>query len=241
MNGAISTVILAAGLGTRLREVSDGLPKAMVKVAGLSLLDHSLKFASALSPDRILVVGGFQIELLKQHVPPIEASPYRLLENVNYWQGNLYSVITALPELTESFYITNADHIFPPESAHLFSTEGDVITIFADRGRTIGDDDMKVKLGPDGGVRLISKTLEDYDHGYIGVTFVPTSAMLRYREACSTVWKADPDVATAERVIQYLCDQGERVECRVIDRIKWFEVDTPFDFEVAEYGLGARV
>jgi len=68
-------------------------------------------------------------------------------------------------------------------------------------------------------VRLISKTLEDYDHGYIGVTFVPTSAMSQYREACSTVWKADPEIATAERVIQYLVDRGQRVECRVIDGI----------------------
>ncbi len=241
MNGPVSTVILAAGLGTRLQEVSEGQAKAMVKVAGLRLVDHALKFATALSPNRIFVVGGFQIENLRQHVPSVPVSPYQLLENVQYRLGNLHSVLTALPELDESFYITNADHIFPPTSAHLFAPHSDTVTIFADRGRTLGEDDMKIKLATNGAVRSISKTLVDYDHGYIGVTFVPLSMLPRYREACWAVWSADPQIATAERVIQYLCDHDDRVECHVIDQITWFEVDTPLDFEVAEFGLGSRV
>jgi len=63
MRGTI--VILAAGLGTRLGALTKETPKALVSVAGEPLLSRAVRFAKSLSPDRIIVVGGYCFAAVK--------------------------------------------------------------------------------------------------------------------------------------------------------------------------------
>ena len=52
---SVSLVILAAGMGTRM---NSDIPKVLHHVAASPLLHHAMSSAAALSPDRIVVVGG---------------------------------------------------------------------------------------------------------------------------------------------------------------------------------------
>jgi UDP-N-acetylglucosamine diphosphorylase / glucose-1-phosphate thymidylyltransferase / UDP-N-acetylgalactosamine diphosphorylase / glucosamine-1-phosphate N-acetyltransferase / galactosamine-1-phosphate N-acetyltransferase len=59
-------VILAAGKGTRLRPLTDNLPKPLVKVAGKTLLDHIVE-ALPSSVDELIIVTGYLEDKIKEH------------------------------------------------------------------------------------------------------------------------------------------------------------------------------
>ena len=56
---------MAAGKGTRMR--SD-IPKVLHKLSGDTLLNHVIKTAKKLSPDNIIIIIGYQLELVKKSV-----------------------------------------------------------------------------------------------------------------------------------------------------------------------------
>src|SRR6516225_7473305 len=66
-------MVLAAGLGLRMRPLTDKMPKPLVSVAGRPLLDHVLdKLASAAVTDALLN-GHYLAQQLIDHVPTRDA------------------------------------------------------------------------------------------------------------------------------------------------------------------------
>jgi UDP-N-acetylglucosamine diphosphorylase / glucose-1-phosphate thymidylyltransferase / UDP-N-acetylgalactosamine diphosphorylase / glucosamine-1-phosphate N-acetyltransferase / galactosamine-1-phosphate N-acetyltransferase len=59
-------VILAAGMGKRLRPLTDNTPKPLVKVAGKSLLDHIVE-ALPSAVDELIIVTGYLEEQIRAH------------------------------------------------------------------------------------------------------------------------------------------------------------------------------
>ncbi len=59
-------VILAAGKGTRLRPLTDTCPKPLVKVGGMTLLDHIVS-ALPSSVDELIIVTGYLGHMIREH------------------------------------------------------------------------------------------------------------------------------------------------------------------------------
>ena len=105
-----SAMIFAAGLGTRMRPLTDAMPKPLVKVAGKSLIDHCLdRFAEAGVENAVVNVHHLPdmvIEHLRTRTAPaiaISDERERLLD-----QGG--GIRKALPLLgSEPFFVCNTD------------------------------------------------------------------------------------------------------------------------------------
>jgi NDP-sugar pyrophosphorylase family protein len=61
-------VILAGGLATRMRPLTDGIPKAMLPVAGRPFVDHQLEHLVKMGVTDVVLSIGYRGEMLRQHV-----------------------------------------------------------------------------------------------------------------------------------------------------------------------------
>ena len=59
-------VVLAAGLGTRLRPFTETMPKAFVPVAGKPMIMHTLGSLRSIGVDSITLVTGYRAEVFEQ-------------------------------------------------------------------------------------------------------------------------------------------------------------------------------
>lgn len=65
MNFIHSAVLLAAGRGTRMRELTDELPKPMIAVKGKPILQHILEGLKAAGIRRVLLIVGYREDVVK--------------------------------------------------------------------------------------------------------------------------------------------------------------------------------
>ena len=102
----ISTaVILAAGMGIRLRNVTGILPKGLLEIGGKSLISRSLESLKNEGIDRAIIVTGFQESHYHEHLKQQTISPK--LEFVHSKQfaqtGSMHSLFLAKNFLKEDF------------------------------------------------------------------------------------------------------------------------------------------
>jgi N-acetyl-alpha-D-muramate 1-phosphate uridylyltransferase len=104
-----SAMVLAAGLGTRLRPVTDALPKPLVEVGGRTLLDHAIDRLAVVGVAQVVVNVHYKADIVAAHLtgrsPPPRIDISR--EAVLLETGG--GVRRALPLLGERFFVVNSD------------------------------------------------------------------------------------------------------------------------------------
>ena len=106
-------IILAAGVGSRLRPLTDDVPKCLVPVAGIPILQRQIEALYACSINRIIVVAGYksnQVVNLCQNYPDIVEV---LVKHSYSSTNNMYSFYMVAQNLGEaSVLLCNGDVVF---------------------------------------------------------------------------------------------------------------------------------
>jgi MurNAc alpha-1-phosphate uridylyltransferase len=101
-------MVLAAGLGTRLRPVTDTLPKPLVEIAGRALIDHAIDRLALVGVERVVVNVHYMAELVAAHLAPRRRPRIELsVEDALLETGG--GVKRALPLLGDRFFVINSD------------------------------------------------------------------------------------------------------------------------------------
>jgi MurNAc alpha-1-phosphate uridylyltransferase len=155
-----AAMVFAAGLGTRMRPVTDTLPKPLVRVAGKALIDHALDTLAAGGVERAVVNTHYLPDMIEAHLrgrrnPAIAISDERtkLLD-----QGG--GVKKAMPLLgggpfvvcnTDAFWIEGPGSNLRRLSAVWDPAEMDALLLVASTTTSVGVDWRgDFTMGPDG-------------------------------------------------------------------------------------------
>lgn len=154
-------VILAAGRGNRLRDVTGDRPKCLARVGERTLLDRQIRSLRRCGVDEIAVVAGYHAADVRRACDP----DVDLVINARYEQTNsLYSLWLARDLLMEGFVVLNCDVLFHDQllSDLLTSRDEDALLMAATRGQVYSDEEMKIRVRA-GCVAGIAKTLDPAD------------------------------------------------------------------------------
>ncbi len=108
-------VILAAGMGLRLKEMGEDIPKGFIRLDESPIIEHSLRTLISCGIKEILIVighkGGYY-ENLKETYPEIST-----VENTKFADtGTMYSLSCARGFIDADFILLESDLIFSPEA-----------------------------------------------------------------------------------------------------------------------------
>lgn len=105
----VTSIILAAGEGKRLGNLTKKIPKCLVPIFGKSLLERNLEIFKRSKIKKIIVIGGYKSHLLK-------SKNYTLLKNNEFQSSNmLWSLFKAKSKLNGNVIISYGDIVFSSE------------------------------------------------------------------------------------------------------------------------------
>ena len=99
----MQAIILAAGMGKRLKELTSDNTKCMVKVNGVTLIERMLRQIERQKVSRIVIVTGYEGQKLKDYIGTLDIkTPIKFIDNPIYDKtNNIYSLALASNELCE--------------------------------------------------------------------------------------------------------------------------------------------
>lgn len=116
-------VILAAGMGTRLRALHHGSPKGLLRFGDESLIERSIRLLGDAGVEEILIVAGYLAEAY--HALAARTPQVRVIENPAFaTTGSMASLACALEEVREDFLLLESDLIYAPRALSALQEDG---------------------------------------------------------------------------------------------------------------------
>ena len=234
---SISTVpvaLLAGGMATRLRPITETIPKAMVEVAGRPFIDHQLDLLRANGMRRVVMCLGYRGQQLERHVGDgsSRGMEIKYAYDGETLMGTGGAIRRALPLLGDTFWVMYGDSYMDIDYRAVlehFSRSGAdaLMTVLRNGNRW----DKSNVVFRDGKLLRYDKRVQTPDMDYIdyGVAVLRRSAAERI--------PTDRPFDLAELYTSLVGD-GRMTGYEVANR--FYEIGTPAALEEARHYLAAR-
>ena len=138
----LATAILAGGLATRLRPLTETIPKALVEINGKPFLAHQLHLLRRAGVTRVVLCVGY----LGQMIRDFAGSGSQFGMDIDYsfdgerLLGTAGAIRRALPMLSEAFFVIYGDSYLPcnygdVERAFTAAGKPGLMTVYQNEGR----------------------------------------------------------------------------------------------------------
>jgi choline kinase len=233
-------VILAAGVASRLRPLTDGVPKALLPIGGEPLLGRTLRGLEAHGLRDVVIVTGYRSGQIRSfvgtHFPGL---PVAFVHNPVYeTTNNIYSLWLAREEVVRrGMILLDGDILFDDRILGLLLAVRQDACLAVDARPGLGDEEMKVSVDGAGRVRKIGKDIPPAEAlgESIGIElFGPAAVGPLYDAIEGRVVRQGAVGIFYESAFQDWIDRGGRLQAVPIESGKAIEIDTAEDIKTAE-------
>ena len=245
----MQAIILAAGMGKRLKSYTKNATKCMVKVNGKTLIEYTIEALAANRIERLVVVVGYKGALLKDFIASkfnagnLNGMKIDYIENPVYdTTNNIYSLFLAGSEMAkDDTILLESDLIFKPEILKRLISSPDknlaVVSPFEawmdgtctllDENNCITDILDKVRFNWSDTAHYyktvnIYKFSKDFSRQYY----------LPFLDAYQKAFGKNEYYEQVLKVISFLSSAA--LKALVVSGSDWYEIDDPADLAIAE-------
>ena len=231
-------VILAAGMASRLRPLTDRCPKCLLEVGQRSLLQRTVDALLDNGLDELVVVTGYRSEMiagfLQTHYPSLRL---HLIHNADFNStNNIYSLYLARTYVAgKDFLLLDSDILFDPNIITRLLNQKE--TTLAVNNHELGDEEIKVAVDEKRMIQKISKVcpiseaigesvgIEKINADYSAALFDELKPMMEEEKQVNVFY---------EKAFERLIPQGHRFLATDTTDLFSIELDTVEDFERAQ-------
>lgn len=229
-------IILAAGRGSRLGDLTDHQPKCLTSIAGRRLLDWQIAALADAGIRDVTVVRGYRSDCLS-------APTYTTLDNPRWSETNMVATLKCASALLEEApcLVLYADIVYHPDHVRaLTAAAGEIIvaydTHWLDLWRQRFADplsDAETFQQCDGHLQTIGQRtqhLDEIEGQYMGMIKLTPSGWQWIAELLDSCDSATVNRLDMTSLLQRLLSAGRRISCLPVAG-RWCEVDTLDDLQ----------
>jgi CDP-L-myo-inositol myo-inositolphosphotransferase len=226
-------IVLAAGRSERLRSVTGGGSKALIRLGGLAIVQRTVLTLLSYGLERVVVVTGYHAGPVGAVLSRVAPGRVRAVYAEGWESGNGASLAAGEPSVVgeSSFVVMTADHLFGQGALHdLLRAEAPACLIDPFPDAETWAEGTRVRLGDDRSIEAFGKELAEPGVD-CGVFLLGPEVFVCQREAA-----AEGDLTLAGAVTRLA--RRRPFSAVVLPKGCWWQdVDTPQDLSVARHRL----
>ena len=240
----MQAIILAAGMGKRLKELTQNNTKCMVKVNGVTLIERMLRQIEAQHLSRIIIVVGYEGQKLIDYVGTLGIkTPITFINNPIYDKtNNIYSLAMAKDWLLkEDTLLFESDLIFEDSVLEALVNDPNDTLVLVDKYESwmdgtcikIGEDDSIEAFVP--GSKFNFKEKDEYYKTVNLYKFSKHFSTTHYVPFLDAYQAALGENEYYEQVLRVITMLDEPViKAKRLNGQRWYEIDDIQDLDIAE-------
>ena len=240
----MQSIILAAGLGSRLGELTKECTKCMVKINGITLIERMLRQLDRYGMDRIIIVTGYKGDILKDYVQNLRINtPVVFVDNSDYRHtNNIYSLWLTREFLEEmDSLVLESDMIFEDRVIEKMLAIDNGCGTFVARPRPWMDGSI-VKLDKDNNIvyfvddEEVKRIDPSYYHKIVSIYKLKKRYVSeKYMTYLNEYVKKNKDNNLYESLLKVIdLDVEKKIPAEILDEEQWYEINDIQDMDIAE-------
>lgn len=232
----MKAIILAAGVGSRLRPITNEVPKCLVEVNDKSIIEYQIEGYLEAGINQFIILTGYLdtklVKFLTRKYPNID---FKFIHNKDYEiTNNMFSLYLAKDYVGDEFVMSNADVVFSKDMVkHLIERKEDSL-IAVDKDN-YNEESMKIVV-ENNKVLSISKQIEkELSYGTsIDLYKFNKDAKKAMFDEIDRIINGEKNLNSwTEVALNNILDKVEFNPLNINDRF-WYEIDNHEDLKIAE-------